>query len=139
LNVLSHAGWEPGRSIDISRYVDTLTAEGFPVHETVREFLASFGGLHFPDRPHGLTYDDLTFDILEVTDLISPGHLSPFNDVVGTALCPVGVADGGLAFVAMDEHGRLLRYTEKSFSLLGPTPLEGLDALLNGRFASRML
>jgi hypothetical protein len=46
--------------------------------------------------------------------------------------------DGGFAFLAVDEHGRMFRRTEISFHLLGTTPVEGVDALLNGRVSTQI-
>lgn len=64
---LLDAGWFQGREIDISKYEDILTSEGYPLYEKTKKLLKEFGGLV------------VTHDAYVVPDETDSFHLDPIT------------------------------------------------------------
>ncbi|MEU7527249.1 SUKH-3 domain-containing protein [Saccharothrix sp. NPDC042600] len=105
--LLREAGWFPGREVDITRWEDLVTDEGFPLHAEARRFLREFGGLvvEVDDDSEGVDRAPASFDL--DPDLCS-GQREWFERLgrrAGATLFPVGDVEGGHAHLGVDERG----------------------------------
>ncbi|MER6527716.1 SUKH-3 domain-containing protein [Streptomyces sp. NPDC001508] len=128
--VLRRAGWRPGRAVPTETWEAVLLERGgFVAHEAARRFLAEFGGLvtyGWPVDPV-VTGSAVRFDPLP--DAWEAEAFASMSREAGTALYPVGRADGGGSRLGIAEDGALHLATER-VERLGGTADEALDRLI---------
>jgi len=134
---LSAAGWQPGRTCDLTNVEQALRHAGFPMHAAARHFLAEYHGLAV-DVPVAGTDGILGFvhfDPEKVLRFLAPTDLPRLAALMPKAICPVGTTSGHTMFVFMDEDGKsyLLDMEWTLFAELAGSPAETVQVLCDGR------
>jgi hypothetical protein len=103
--VLRSAAWYPERSVPVDRWEPELRAAGFVLHDAARSFLAEFGGLRTDTWTPGpvMPQSPFRFDPRVVAG--ARERFARFEKEAGGALYPLGSADSGACFLAMDAAG----------------------------------
>lgn len=129
--VLRQAGWSPGRSIDISEWVETLSREGNEISPVARAIMESFGRLHFRHQGFGgpARYD---FSVSPDSWYGERAHLALLEQVLKTGLCPLGETSGA-ALLAILSDGRVVEEMDGTVFLVGNNWREALDNRIFGR------
>ena len=141
LDCLARAGWTAQRRTDAGPHIRQLEADGYTVSETVREFLARFGGLrltypHFR-VPH--EEDSCHFDAADAARGIFPSTVAKWAAGVGEPLCPVGEAFSGHMTLLMTPRGAIYAGFEDTLLHLADTPEEAINHLCEGRDDERRI
>jgi len=126
--LLQHAGWRPGRDVS-----DTIIfPSAFPLFPAAARVLAEFGHLRIGRQGPGL---ELAQSTVQIDPMLAWGEDDRFADAqaaIRSDLYPLGEIDGGHAFLAIDQQGRIFivgdifHYVDASFDA-------ALDRLLTGR------
>jgi len=126
--LLQHAGWRPGR--DVSGTI--IFPSAFPLFPAAARVLAKFGHLRIGRQGPGLELAQSTVQIDPMLGGYSEDEFAEAETLIHSALYPLGEIDGGYAFLAIDQQGRIFivrdifRYVDASFDA-------ALDRLLTGR------
>jgi hypothetical protein len=105
--VLRKFGWTPDRRVPVEHWVESLTADGYTVHDAALPFLRNLGGLRV-EPPNG--GDAIVFDPLWAHGEFD--RIAAWQAQHGLVLFPVGqvlayymlfVAADGSVYVGMDE------------------------------------
>lgn len=134
LRVLTSAGWNPERVVEIDKQVRALEKDGYTVADAVRRFLSSFGLLrleyaHYqdPTRP-----DHAHFDAAKAAANIFPEKVTNWSEIVGEELCPIGEAFSDHMTLAMGGRGAVYGGYEGTIVRVGSTEEEAIEALCSG-------
>lgn len=132
---LARAGWTRDRRIDIAPHVRQLEADGYPVFEVVREFLARFGGLRlqYPDFRVPTHDDSCHFDAAEASRRISPYTVARYSEAIGKPVCPVGAAFHDHMVLMMTERGVVYAAFEATLVRIADSGVEAINSLCEGR------
>jgi hypothetical protein len=124
--LLRRAGWYPGRSVDIEQITARLQAGGYPVTETVKEFLTEFGDLSIPSGWGG-EHISTIFRHLDTGER----EIAPIRRHLNLDMCTVAnLASAGWLLIGVDDN---IYFTDanSTFNLVGRTIYEAIDNLLN--------
>ncbi|MGW4400238.1 SUKH-3 domain-containing protein [Amycolatopsis nivea] len=135
IELLTKAGWTPGREVDVSGYVHALERAGIEVFPGAIEFLREYSGLsvHWT-RSSGFP-GDLQLSVARLIENFDPRWVAIYADRAGTELVPVGEASRGHLLVLVGEDGRWFGGFDDAFGELGDDFLSCLDELiLNNKF-----
>lgn len=133
---LRHSGWTEGRSVDTTQYEQYLKAEGYPVHDTVREFLRQFGGLTmtYPHAKVPNKQDDLHLIPKRAGEIVFPEKVTEYySDRAGTPLCVIGTASRDYLVLMMDREGGVYAGFDEVFLRVGDSGADAIEALCSGR------
>jgi hypothetical protein len=108
IRLLADAGWNPGRSIDISAPRDALAQRGITIVSHAARFIEEFDGLCVR-TPRG----PFNFSVADCLSYLASEEIPYLSKLTGQCLCPVGsglflvllVAPNG-DFILMDDHWR---------------------------------
>jgi hypothetical protein len=100
---LRSAGWVPGRQIDISKWVDLLTAEGYRVHSAAERFLSEFGGIAINVSGPGLTMAREPFSLYPTSCSGEADRILDWSSVLGKNFFPIGEYGPRRFFLVIDE------------------------------------
>jgi hypothetical protein len=129
VEVLSAAGWSPGRRVDVTAWVAEIRADGLEVSEVAQEFWASFGGLTV--RRPGRYETVLELDPTEVTgygDL--PGR---WRQRHGQVFSPIGVYNYSDGLWIGDQGLVMSEFGEEQDKRIASSPHAALEVLLFGK------
>jgi hypothetical protein len=129
---LIDAGWSPDRRVQINHWVEQLTAEGYTMHDHVKDILEKYGGLVVkPVRgAHASGYIATELDF----DPVYAGsgefdRVDYWQQRLGLLLSPLGEhGDGGLVLLAND--GGVFRCRDDHILYMGSTFEEALENTL---------
>jgi len=138
---LARAGWTAQRRTDIGPHLRQLEADGYAVSETVREFLARFGGLRltYPHFRVPQENDSCHFDAAEAARGIFPATVAKWAEGVGEPLCPIGEAFSGHMTLVMTPSGAVYAGFEDTLVHVGDTPVDAINSLCEGREDERRI
>lgn len=134
---LAAAGWQLGRTCDLTKVEQALRQSGFPLHEAARHFLTEYHGLALDvpvagaDGIAGFVH----FDPEKVLRMLAPTDLPRLAVLMPKAICPIGTTSGHTMFVFLDEAGMsyLLDMEWTLFAELAGSPAETVRVLCDGR------
>lgn len=132
---LRQAGWQEGREIDPKVYVDLLTAEGYPVHESVVRFIRAYAPLRvfFPHPQNPEHQDDLLLDPIEASRLVYMERIAEdYSPRVGKALCLIGMAHAKGMVLCMDAEGGVYGGYDDALFELAESAEAAIEALCQG-------
>ncbi|MFF7791939.1 SUKH-3 domain-containing protein [Streptomyces sp. NPDC007991] len=137
--VLSRAGWRPGRSVPTGTWESILRERGsFVAHEAARRFLSEFGAL----VTYGWPADTITTSSAIRFDPLKAGwqdeRFAGASREAGASLYPVGTADEGAGFLGITEAGALHLVRDRVELLAGTTD-RALDRLVEAQAARSAL
>ena len=129
--ILREAGWYPGRLIDASPIVQSLSSAGFQVFPHAEEFLSEFGNLEINSDPYPIyiTYDDparyeSAFKALKDHRL---------EEIAKQSLCLIGrlSSHGGSWTLYVGINGKVYQYFASYFDCIGENYIEALQYLIS--------
>ncbi|MFS8103167.1 SUKH-3 domain-containing protein [Lentzea alba] len=127
IDLLTEAGWSPGRAVDVTEWRVELEEMGFVMHEAAERVLVEFGGLLLEAEGTGVRHGRCA---LELDPLLGVGSRKSFDDFAAKAgtrdLYPIGEVDWGHASLAIDPDGQVLMLWGPGFTRLG----KGRDAIV---------
>ncbi|GLY03498.1 MULTISPECIES: SUKH-3 domain-containing protein [Actinoplanes] len=136
LEILSAAGWKPGRHVDVEPWRSGL-ADDFSMHDAAARFLAEFGGLFVNIDGPGVQKAREAFE-LDPMRGVGDDRLGEWSAELGRSLFPVGEFSYGYPFLlAVDETGELYHVLD-SLATYGPLP-RALEKLILGYRARPLL
>ncbi len=128
---LLESGWFENKQFDTSKYFEYLFKNDFIIHETVKTFLNSFGGLIICFDRDG-EQDDIEFEVFKAIDDFHPNWLKKhYPKRTNTILCPIGVAYRGYMVVSMDEYGQVFAGLDDTLIRLGKSGEEAINNVCN--------
>lgn len=128
--LLAKAGWQPGRSRPLSKYVSTLEANGYTMYESVRLFLAEYGGLFLTMGSQKDAWADcLQVDPLRAIDIVEREKVAVYERRLGAGLCVVGTGHRDHLVLMMDEKGAIYGGYDDYFDCLGKDSASAIEAL----------
>lgn len=132
IKVLKQSGWYSERKVNITTWLDILTAKGFEVFPVVQDFLKCFSGLilkyEFIYRGKVIKYQ-MHFDAEEVCGAEIQEDVSFFSQVVGSPLCPIGSYDD--LIMMMDKDGKTYGCQGDGYVFfLGNTGIKAIDNVI---------
>ena len=128
--ILTHAGWRPGREVDSTDWCAWLSESGFKVHASFRNFISEYGGLNIRHGGEGVAR---AREPIEFDPELARGEEDRFEEwgrVIGKTILPIGELDGGRFFLGLDEDGVL--YLIVDYLARFGSGTEGLKNLLLG-------
>jgi len=138
--LLEKAGWNDMRVTEISAYEHTLYERGYPVHESVLQFLRNFGGLRVV-HPHSRvanTEDRFHFDASRAANSIDCLRVKDYSVRVGKSLCVIGQARREYMVLLMDSDGRVYAGYDQLLVKVGDSPVDAIEALCTGKRFSKV-
>ncbi|MEU3556256.1 SUKH-3 domain-containing protein [Streptomyces fragilis] len=87
---LAAAGWFPGRSVDVTPWLQELEEAGLVAHPAARAFLSQFAGLSVPDRGPGVTVFRAAFSFDPKSALGAEDQFTDWSAELGVSLFPIG-------------------------------------------------
>ena len=106
---LTRAGWHIGRQVDVGEYEEALRAIDIDLHDPARVFLQEFGGLKIfvPPLPgaEALNPDWIVLDPIRAITNTAVEWFGEYRQLIGRAVCPIGVAHTEHAVLLMDDRG----------------------------------
>ncbi len=139
-DVLTKAGWKPGRATRVASPDGRLTTHGFVAHELARRFSAEFDGLTVDvpiDGGDGLT-GAVFFEAVRVARLIDAARDGGLMvALAGEPVWPIGSTGGQQFVLLLGESGRvwMIDLEFSLFGLVGETVPEAVECLCDGRNA----
>lgn len=108
VSILTAAGWNEGRRIEVFPYVRQLEQDGFAVFPVVTMFLERFGGLvlHRPNPVVPSITSSLDFGVDQTLRNFKQWESEVFSEKLHVTLCPVGHNTDAIVF-AMDVEGKV--------------------------------
>ena len=130
MQILSDAGWYPGRKVDIEELVDFLELKGYKVFPCVIDVLYEFGGLKCSfTRPNG----DEDFFYVNPEEAYGDYYdKEDFNEIemrVKESLIAIGQARSDNMMMFMSESGKVYGETGYYLVKFGDNIYEALDTL----------
>jgi SUKH-3 immunity protein len=139
--LLQKAGWHDERKIETAGYEEALRKRGYPVHNSVLQFLQNFGGL-LVLHPHGrvpLEEDRFHFDASKAASSVDISRvLKDYNPRIGSPLCVIGQAFREYMVLLMDSDGRIYAGYDRVLVKVGDSPVEAIEALCTGKQLSKV-
>jgi len=127
IDLLTEAGWSPGRAVDVAEWRTELAEKGFVMHEAAERVLTEFGGLLLEAEGAGVRSGRCA---LELDPVLGAGSKKSFDDFAVKAgtqdLYPLGEVDWGHASLAIDPDGQVLMLWGPGFTRVG----KGRDAIV---------
>ncbi|SDM55725.1 SUKH-3 domain-containing protein [Allokutzneria albata] len=127
IDLLTRAGWSPGRAVDVAGWRAELAEKGFVMHEAAEQVLTEFGGLLLEADGAGVRSGRCTVEV----DPLYGASLRPWLDELGAKagardLYPLGEVDWGHAILAIDPDGVVFKVWGPGVTKVG----KGRDALV---------
>jgi hypothetical protein len=130
--LLKAAGWTGRPSEDVSNRLDSLASEGFSMVPGLGNVLAEFSGVSVESGGSGREVGRARVEFDETHASGETDRFERFERVLGVALSPLGLVEGGMSFLALGSDGALYCFFHELWRA-GATLEEGLDNLLLGR------
>lgn len=108
VEALSSLGWTTDRSSPPDEYLTELSSSGFPINETAKVILQSFGGYAFQIPDGGIPW--ISFTITEARHAFRSDYLPILTTLIDEAeACPVGGGGGYILFACPSGKVALLQ------------------------------
>lgn len=146
LDVLTSAGWLPGRRDDDQARNWALRLAGYATedgrqHRVVPaavEAYAEFGGVRVPATGDGEQVASSPFNLDPFETLHTVATLDALAQAIGAPLTPLGTEGDGVGILAIDEKGRVFVLDHGGDWFLGDSLDEALTVLVLGRQPARV-
>jgi hypothetical protein len=131
---LELAGWTPHRQVDVSPYVESLTAEGFSPGGRAIAFLQRFGGLRLKCRHRSdpTSLKETHFDAQGAMRGVGLGWVRGVENCYKLLVTVVGNSDDDYCTVLFADTGRMFSILQDWHWDLGQNEVEGLNNLCDG-------
>lgn len=140
VELLTSAGWEVGRTVDISAIEAKLTKGGFDIFPAVRDFLTKFGNLWitFPmELPHRTRTYYLVIDPVKIVKRFGGSDhrwMRAYKEAIGLPMCVIGWYGPDMYYtLMMDSLGKVYCGWDDALLFAGQTGEEAIENLLSGR------
>lgn len=132
--LLSSAGWSPGRdaSISLDKWLRVLQREGFEPTAPATALLRELGGLRVVQSGPGETVARSTFSFDPLSAVGERDNFRRYEGRLGSSLFPIGDASDGTAFLAVTETGTVVLLLDDMW-IIGADTEEALESLVYGR------
>jgi len=129
--ILTSAGWHPDRKVDASPQVESLQRDGYAVWMGLIRFLEQFSGLVLSFIRNGRP-DTAWVDSARALQLADEATVRDYEARLKVALAPIGYANHDHLLLLMSEDGRFFGGYDDFLTELGGTPIEMVDAIIDG-------
>ncbi len=136
LDRLEKAGWQPGRHIDIDKYIRAYVEDSVPFWIKAREFLAEFGDLVVEYTTAGGMQTVIDFHAADLRKEFSDQVLRACEEIVNRGtLCLVGRYFYGDNAIFVSEGGEIWggNRLHTTMMLLGRTAHEAVDNIVHNQ------
>lgn len=132
LKRLQELGWHPDRSVsdDVERWKRELAE--FAIFDVAETVLTEFGGLECKEQGPGIEAARSKFSLDPTLALGEGDRFDDFEKEIDRRLYPLGEVDGGHAFLAIADDGRIYAM-EQALWHVGDDIWDALDRLMRGR------
>jgi hypothetical protein len=135
-DVLTQAGWKPGRAIPEGKLRDwneQLAASRFPTFEAAERILREFGGIAVDLQGLGLECAQTPFEIDPTLAIGEDDRFAGYEPTIGARIAPLGEVGNGHAFLGVSESGRVLIVGDYLLVDVGATIYDAIAAFIEGR------
>jgi len=132
--VMTRAGWSPGRSVeDIVDQIEMTLRESdsWEIFPAARSVLLEFGGIKVDQHGAGETIAREPFHIDPLLAIGERDRFDPFESVIGKRLYPIGEAATGHYFLAIAEDGETFLLMHNLVPI-GKSFVEAIENLVRG-------
>ncbi|HTM99774.1 MAG TPA: SUKH-3 domain-containing protein [Pedobacter sp.] len=118
---------------DKNEIIELIKIEGYPIFNSVIEFLTDFGGLHvyFKNQQNGIVNDDINFDLNHAFNLEVPERV--FKDYIPRVkkeLCIIGTAYRDHFILLMSNDGNVYGGYDDYLCKISNTGIGAIEAII---------
>lgn len=128
--LLAGSGWSPSRAVDVDAATTAWTNAGHVPSRAATEFVAEFDGITFKYPKHESIggEQDCVLDAALSTRSVFPAVVRSYEERVGEALCPVGIAASQHLNLMVSTSGRVFGGYDSFLACYG---VSGREAIWN--------
>jgi len=134
LNILEKQGWYPGRTYDFSRWLDSLSQEGYVCFDYAEQVLRSLGGISVNDAGDKAHMSaQFCFNALEASGEFD--RIEDFQEIANEELYPIGLMAQAFAYVGKSK--KIYWGDWRDFNWLGDSIEDYLNSLFDPKRKSK--